>query len=82
MTYIVEKYAADGCGGPDDTYVIAAGIKSLQEARAIVRRHLGVRRLTAARLWYPEGDIEAYHDYPPRHPRAEGCGGVTIAEER
>ncbi len=82
MTYTVEKYAADGCGGPDDAYLIASGVKSLQEARAIVRRHLGVRRLTSSRRWYPDGDVEAYHDFPASHPRADGCGGVSIHRRR
>lgn len=87
--YYVEDYAADGHGsGP------AGGsgqwFPSLAEARADVRSRLGVSRLSAARRWrpgYDEADedrglhcVAAYHDYPPSHRSAAGCGGSAIYE--
>ena len=82
MTYRIEKYAADGCTGPEDSYVIARGVGSLHEARDIVRSALGVSRLTSARRWAGMGNtVEAYHDYPASHQRADGCGGVAIVAE-
>lgn len=79
MGYRIEKYAADGCSGPGDEYVIARDVASLTEARAIVRRHMGLSRLSAARRWSGMGDtVEAYHDFPASHTRAYGCGGVAI----
>lgn len=81
--YCVEHYAADGMSGPAENYVIAKSISTLAEARAIVRKHLGVSRLTRARRW-PGGDecVEAYHDLTESEPGSYGCGGVSISEER
>lgn len=82
MKYEIQHYGADGHTGPDADYVIdTAG--TLAEARAIVRRALGVKRLSAARRWAGMGDtVEAYHDLPPSHPHAIGCGGVAIVQVR
>lgn len=80
--YYIEKYGADGQAGPEDEYVIQSGIPSLRKARAIVRRELGVKRLSATRRWAGIGaTIEAYHDFPASHPRAYGCGGLAIIPE-
>lgn len=77
-TYRVEKYAADGHGGPDDQYTIATGITTLGEARAIVREEMGLKRLSVRRRWSGEGaDVEAYHDSLTEL----GCGGVSIVDE-
>ena len=85
--YTVITYPADGHGGPDR---ILGKKCTLDEARRICRKHLGVKRLHPSRKWTPgrgvasDGKvhfaIEAYHDFPPRHPRAYGCGGVAVIE--
>ena len=78
--YKVEKYAADGHGGPNDEYLIGTA-RTLKAARAIVRRALGLKRLSSARRWTGGEDdmIEAYHDYLASEPKGVGCGGVSIA---
>ena len=75
MAYIVKRYAPDGHGGPDK---FVGQVETLAEARAIVRDHLGVGRLHPARRWQPEDAEEGWHDHPPSHPRADGCGGYVI----
>ena len=82
MTYRIEKYAADGHAGPSDEYVIASNIRTLSEARAIVRKHMGLRRLTAARRWAGmDSTVEAYHDMLRSERNSNGCGGVAIVAE-
>lgn len=80
--YRIEKYAADGHSGPEAEYVIEREIRSIKEARAVVRNQLGLARLSAARRWGGcENTVEAYHDFPASHSRAYGCGGVAIVVE-
>jgi hypothetical protein len=82
MRYRVEKYASDGHGGaPAEDYVIAEGIRTLEEARAVVREHMGLTRLTAARRWSGMDAVESYHDKLAWEAGADGCGGVAIVEE-
>jgi hypothetical protein len=82
ITYSVEKYGADGLTGPYDNYVIATDLKSVGEARDVVRRVLGVSRLSAKRRWPGnENTIEAYHDLPESDPNSYGCGGVVITPD-
>lgn len=81
MRYRIETYPPDGHTMPGRTIGEAS---TLDEARAIVRRHLGLSRLPRSRRWKPDRDsgaVEAYHDYPESHPQAYGCGGVAIMEK-
>lgn len=83
MTYRIERYSA--MGHDPTTLVYAENITLLRTARILVRKYLHVARLTKARLWFPPdhmGGGEAYHDCPPSHPNAEGCGGFHIVEVR
>lgn len=78
MRYTIETYPPDGHTIPGRTI---GETSTLEAARAIVRGHLGVARLTKSRRWKPDSDsgaVEAYHDYPESHPLAYGCGGVAI----
>lgn len=81
-TYTIEHYAADGHSGPEDNYVVATNVPSLPEARAIVRRRMGLGRLTAARRWGGMGNsVEAYHDQLASEANSDGCGGFAIVAE-
>lgn len=74
--YHVRYYGPDGHGTSGRT----EEFRSLDEAREAVRRKLGVKALRGSRRWSgSDDDVEAYHEYPPSHPRADGCGGYVIA---
>jgi hypothetical protein len=78
LRYRVEAYDSDG--GNHFGCIVGEDL-TLAEARALVRRKLGVSRLAACRLWHPPEGGEAYHNYPPSHRFANGCGGIHIMPE-
>jgi hypothetical protein len=58
---IVQEYEGPGCEGPDED-LFTAQADTLAEARAIIRKRLGVSRLSPQRRWHPEDAIEAYSE--------------------
>jgi hypothetical protein len=82
MSYLVERYSADGHGRPQEDTIIARNVTTLEEARALVRKALGVTRLSKQRKWGPwENMIEGYHDMLASEKNSDGCGGVAIVLE-
>lgn len=74
--YIVDRYHGAG-----SAVVEIWCTATLQEARALARRVLGVRRLSAARRWSPPEEMgggEAYSAAAPSEAGSEGCEVVHI----
>ena len=80
--YIVQEYDADGHGSPSEMLHTSCHA-TLEEARAEIRRLLGVSRLSPQRKWSDDDDdIEAYHMLLASEPHSDGCGGYAISIQK
>jgi len=81
MMYRVTEYPPDGGGAGE---IVVCYTESLKESLAVVRRELRVQRIHSCRRWTPDDHedgwrtIVGFHEHPPHHPAALGCGGFCV----